>query len=265
MASEPIILTKNYINSAASFSVSSGGGNISLAYDRDKNSQWSSSGAASDSTPVTIQVTLAASTTFDSFILINHNVKSYIVQYWTGSAWSTFITNTTDASQSATFNASQYGNLPSAIAAFSAVTTTQILISLYSTQIANQEKVIGEIVCAAVQINPLQDMAVYEVKPRVKQKVKILGDGSIQYATVFWSPTQSQKYEAQITWKNLPYTQLASFQTLKQSGLPFLWYPESITRPDDIYYVNWDDAIQWKYSAFYKFAGIEITLYLREV
>jgi hypothetical protein len=270
MASEPLIYSQNWINAADTFSVSSGASSISLAYDRDKNSQYASFGANSDSTPVTIQVNFnnngtTSSRTFDTLILINHNIKNYTVAWWTGSAWTTFITQTADASQAAAINASQYGNAPSALASFSAITTTQLLFTLNTTQTANQEKMIGELVCAALTINPLQDLAQYEVQPRVKQKVKILGDGSVQMAYVFWSPTQCQKYEATVGWKNLPYTMLTPFVTLKQTGAPFLWYPESITRPDDIYYVNWDDAIKWKYSAFYKFAGIDLTMYLREV
>ena len=267
MATEPVILSANWISTAPAsiVSVSSGASSIALIVDRDKNSQWSSSGANSDATTVTMQINFNATKTFDSFILINHNLKSYTVDYWNGSQWLAFITATADASQSLPLNASKYGNLPGALATFSPVTTTMIILTITGTQTANQEKAIGEMIAATVTINPGQDLAVYEVQPRQKQKVKILGDGSIQMAYVFWSPTQCQKYEAQVGWTTLPYTQLEAFVALKQTGAPFLWYPESITRPDDLYYVNWDDAIKWKYSSLFKYAGIDLTMYLREV
>jgi hypothetical protein len=79
--SEPKIYTKNYVNSDDTFVVTSGAGIIANAYDRDKVSQWASIGANSDSTPVTIEVdffeaTVAASRTFDTIMLINHNLKN---------------------------------------------------------------------------------------------------------------------------------------------------------------------------------------------
>ena len=270
MATEPIIYSQNWVNPAATLIVSSNSGVAPLALDRDKNSQWKSSGANSDSTPVTFEIDfmvsgVPATQTFDTFMLINHNIKNYTVAYWNGSAFVPFITQTADASQLQTLNYSTYGNTPTALATFSPVTTSKILLTLNTTQTANQEKAIGEIVACNMLINPGQDLAVYDVQPRQKQKVKILGDGSVQMAYVFWSPTQCQKYEAQVTWTMLPYTLLNLYVALKQTGAPFLWYPESITRPDDIFYVNWDDAIRWKYSSMYKFSGIDLTMYLREV
>ena len=81
MATEPYIYSKNYINTVDSdvFSVSSGAASISNACERDNISKYSSSGANSDATPVTIQVTfyegtVAANRTIDTFLLVNQNL-----------------------------------------------------------------------------------------------------------------------------------------------------------------------------------------------
>lgn len=257
--SEPKIFTKNYVNSDDTFVVSSGSAAIANAYDRDKLSQWSSSGANSDSTPVTIEVdffegTVAIARTFDTIILINHNLKNYTVDYWNGTAWVNIITTTADVTPVATLYNS-----------FGSIGATKIRIVMNSTQTANLEKVIGEIVCAALQLDMGIDLSTYSVTYRQKVKSLLMGDGSMHQALVFWSPYRSEKYEAKVGFENLSLSNVASLAAIKEAGAPFLWYPESSTRPDDIYFVHWANPLTWKYSSLYKTSGVDVSLDFKEI
>jgi hypothetical protein len=55
------------------------------------------------------------------------------------------------------------------------------------------------------------------------------------------------------------------FKALKEAGQPFLWQPESVTVPEDVYYVHWTNAWDDRYMDNYKGAGYEVVMDLKEV
>jgi hypothetical protein len=269
-APEPILYTKNYVTVDDTYAVSSGAANIGYVYDRDNSAQWQSSGANSDATSVTIQITfyeksVAVSRVFDTLALINHNIKNYTVAWWTGSAWTTFITQTADTSQSLSRNVSTYGNTPTALASFSSVTTSQILLTLNTTQTPNQEKAIGELICCNQQLNVGLDLLTYDLAFRQKVKDNLMGDGSLTRAVVLWTLNRYEKYEAKATFNFVSDSLLASFMSIKNQGLPVLWYPEALQRPDEFWLVHLHNPRMYKYMVAYKGAGNILSLDLKEV
>lgn len=257
MATEPKIYTKNYVNSDDVFTVSSGSAAWSSAYDRDTLSQWISSGANSDATDVTITMTFyegtaAVSRTIDSLLMINHNIKAFDIYYWDGAAyqlWHSF----TGLASSTTFYS------------LSSQTTTAVQIILHTTQTPNQEKAIGELNLMALLLDLGVDLYTYKIQFRQRVKDLPLGDGSLKRAIIRWTYNRIEKYEC--TWSLILITeaQRNSLLTIKQLGTPFLWYPESITRPDEIWYVHWYDPRTYDYSSFVKSAGNNFSAMFKEV
>lgn len=256
--SEPKIYTKNYVNTDDTFTVSSGAAAISNIYDRDKVSQWGSSGANSDSTTVTIEVaffekTTAVSRTIDTLLLLNHNLAAFTVYYWDGTTYQSWATGTAAAAGA--------NNLIS----LSSQTTSKVKLTMLTTNPSNAEKAIGEFILCALQLDIGLDPVSYKVQYRQKIKQITLGDGSLHQASVFWTANRSEKYEAKVNFENLPAATRDLLAAIKEAAQPFLWYPESITKPDDIFLVNWYAPYAWDYNSLYKGAGVNIGLDLREV
>lgn len=257
MATEPKIFTKNYVNSDDTFSVSSGSGSWSNAYDRDTLSQWVSSGANSDASDVTITITfyegsVAATRTIDSLLMINHNIKAFDLYYWNGSAftlWQSF----TGLASSTLFQS------------LSSQSTTAVQLILHTTQVANQEKAIGEFNLMALLLDLGVDLYTYKVAFRQRVKDLAMGDGSLKRGIIRWTYNRIEKYEATWSLHLITDAQRNSLLTIKQLGTPFLWYPESISRPDEIWYVHWYDPRDYQYSSYVKSAGNEFQASFKEV
>lgn len=257
MATEPKIFTKNYVNADDLFVVSSGAGSWANAYDRDTVSQWVSSGANSDATDVTITMTFyegtaAVSRTIDSLLLINSNVKAFDIYYYDGATFQLWHSFTGLAAAQTFFS-------------LSSQTTTQVQIILHTTQVANQEKTIGELNLMALLLDFGQDLYTYKVNFRQLVKDLPLGDGSLKRAVIRWTYNRIEKYEA--TWSLELATDAlkTALLAIKQLGTPFLWYPESITHPDEIWYVHWYDPRSYDYTSYVKSAGNNLQASFKEV
>lgn len=255
--SEPIIYTKNYVNADDTFSISSGSPAWANAFNRDKDSYWASSGANSDLTSVQIDITFyegetAIARAIDRLILINHNLKDFIVYYWDGSTYQTWLTVTGEA-------------VENSIITLPTQTTLKARIIATATQVADAEKTLAECIFCEEQLDVGMDMLSYDVNFREKSKTLMMGDGSIQRVLVYWSPRRTGKYEAKVKFHMIDEDTLNSLIAIKEAGLPFLWYPESEAQPDLIYLVHWSNPLKWKYSSPYKSAGFDLEMDLKEV
>lgn len=257
MATEPKIYTKNYVNSDDTITVDSGSGSIANIYDRDIDSQWASSGANNDAVDVTMIITFyegsaAVSRTIDTLLMLNHNIKAFDVYYWDGAAYQLWHSFTGQAATYTFFS-------------LSSQTTSIVKIVFHTTQSANQEKKVGELNLMALQVDFGQDLYTYQVQFRQRVKDVPLGDGSLKRGVIRWTYNRIEKYEA--TWSLILATDalLASLLSIKQAGLPFLWYPESVSRPTEIWYVHWYDPRQYQYTSFVKGAGDTIQAQFKEV
>ncbi len=255
--SEPIIYTKNYVNADDVFSISSGSGAWANVYNRDPDSLWQSSGANSDATAVQLDITFyegdtAIDRAIDRLILLNHNLKNFVIYYWDGATYQTWLTVTGNADENSVIE-------------LSSQTTAKARIIATATQIADAEKFIGEAILCKESLDVGLDMHSYDVAFREKSKSLMMGDGSMQRILVYWSPHRTGKYEAKVKFSMLTQAQLDSLIAIKELGIPFLWYPESEAQPGKIYYVHWTNALKWKYSSLYKAAGFDLDMDLKEV
>jgi hypothetical protein len=255
--SEPIIYTKNYVNADDVFTVSHGSGAWGNAYNRDKSSQWQSTGAADDTTAVQIDITFyenatAISRAIDRLILINHNLKDFVIYYWDGTTYQTWLTVTGE-------------EVANSVITLSPQTIAKARIIMTATQTANQDKAIGELILCQEMLNIGADLQTYDVAFREKSKTLLMGDGSIQKVLVYWSPHRTEKYEAKVKFTQISQATLLALAAIKEVGLPFLWYPESEAQPDLIYYVHWANTLKWKYTTPYKAAGLDVEIDLKEV
>ncbi len=255
--SEPKIYTKNYVNADDTFSISSGSAAWGNAYNRDKDSLWQSSGANNDATAVQIDITFfegltAINRAIDRLILVNHNLKDFIVYYWDGTTYQTWLTVTGEA-------------VANSILTLPAQTTGKARIIATATQTTNAEKTIAECIFCKETLDIGVEMMSYDVNFREKSKTLMMGDGSMQRVLVYWSPRRTGKYEAKVKFHMLDEDTLNSLIAIKEAGVPFLWYPESEAQPDLIYLVHWSNALKWKYSSPYKAAGFDLEMDLKEV
>lgn len=255
--SEPRIYTKNYVNGDNLFSVTSGSGSIVNIYDRDNASQWISSGAALDATTVQIDVTFyegvtAINRAIDTLILLNHNIKNFVLYYWDGTTYQTWLTKTSETTTNTVYS-------------LSTQTISKIRFEMTLTQTTNVEKAIGELILCTLQLDLGVDLDEYDVSFRQKVKPLLLGDGSFQQMLVYWSPNRTEKYEAKIKMRLVPTALLASLQAIKETGNPFLWYPESSQRPSEIWLVHWANPWRYRYSDKYKNVGYDLEFDLKEI
>jgi hypothetical protein len=127
----------------ATITASSGGSSADFALDQNSETSWRSSGS-NDLTTETIEVSFT-SQEISRIFLLGHNLKDYDIMYDLSGVWTHFasvvgiggslanITETTFAQDTSYYE-------------FTPVTTTKIRIRANKTQVANEEKYIGQIV-----------------------------------------------------------------------------------------------------------------------
>lgn len=255
--SEPKIYTKNYLSEDDTVSVTSGSGSFANAYDRDYDSRWLTSGANSDATTVTITIiffegSVAIDRTIDRLIVLNHNWKNFVISYWDGSAYQTWLTVTGNTTADTVHTLASH-------------TISEMKIEITNTIVTNAEKFAGEIIPCALQLDIGQDMAMYEVVYSKNAIATRMGDGGVQQQVKRFSANRFEKYEASVAFDYISASVLASLDTIKKTGKPFLWQPEYTARPKEVYLVNWIDSFRYRYVSMYKTAGFHVEFALAEV
>ncbi len=252
---EPRIYSRNWVDANSVIS-STYGGTTGALFDRGTVVQFVTTGANSDAT--TFEVTInfydggvSQTRSVDSMFLLNHNLKTWTLYYWNGSSW------VSATSQAADTQTSRYS-------AFTLFSASSVKLSCTATQTTNQEKAIGEIVLCGVTL-AADDLASYDTKWREKTKEIVLGDGAIHRVITRAVSGRNGRYEARCRWSYLSKAQRDNFKALKEAGQPFLWQPESVNVPEEVYYVHWTNAWDDKYMSNYKGAGYEVVMDLKEV
>ena len=255
---EPIIYTRNYIDKESLLDSAHGVTNIDRIFDTDKDSIYVTSGANSDSIFAFISATFKEDgsdipRTINNVIIVNHNMKDIEVRYWIVGTGYVFLTALTGITASTT------------ILSFSPVSTIKIIILAKETQIPNQEKQLGLFFACNTQVNIEPEITSLSVNYRQKQSSLLMGDGQLQRTVVMHAPNRSAKYQAKVSFRLLPDATFEILRAVKESGLAFLWQPESETKPEDIFLVHWTGPLRWSYTSKYKGAGKNMTLDLKEV
>lgn len=237
----PAFLTRNYLNrhanNAGDLTVSTGSTTKHRLFDMDPLSRWQSAGS-SDVVTETVEFGLwlpGARTSHDvEYILIqNHNIKGLTVEVsnTNGSSWTTAFSSTTVADKNTRI-------------VMVSTATDRIRITMTTTQTANEEKAIGDIiVCgASFQPGPLFE---YKSEPfHVQQKLAKMADGSLRGQLIARSDASFHFWAAKCSFIMDPavYDTLALFDdamtTFREyglQGLSFVFMPEPGDREDEAY------------------------------
>jgi hypothetical protein len=261
MATEPKIYRKNFIDSYTTLSVTSGSATKNRLWDRDRDVQWSSSGESTAGTlsVITAQFNTpagaATAKTVDTMILLNHNITSISFESSPdGAIWT--------SRASGVLGTGVYNNL---------ITISPIsapfwkFYGSHTTPVDGVEKIAGEWILTSVLLDPGVELDSYEVSYRQMAPEIQLADGSVHRTVVKWTQGRSAKYEFSGRMSYLTFTQLESLRSLKESGAAFYWQPESTTRLQEIYYVNWTGPFRYRYVTSYKGAGFQVDFQFKEI
>lgn len=252
---EPRIYSRNWVDANSVIS-STHGGTTGALFDRGTAVQFVTTGANSDSTTASIYIYFyeggsAVYKTIDTIFLNNYNWKDWSISYWNGSTWPSVAANSSDTESNRYIG---IGN----------ISVDVIRIDMNKTKVAHEEKSIGEIILCRTNM-AVDDMASYDTKWREKTKEIVLGDGAIHRVITRAVSGRNGRYEARCRWSYLSKAQRDNFKALKEAGQPFLWQPESVNVPEEVYYVHWTNAWDDKYMSNFKGAGYEIVMDLKEV
>ena len=252
---EPRIYSRNWVDANSVIS-STHGGTTGALFDRGTAVQFVTTGANSDATTFEVTISffeggVSQTRAVDSLFLLNHNLKTWTLYYWNGSSWVSATSQAADA-------------LTSRYSSFGSVSTTQVKLSATATMTTNQEKAIGEIVLCGVAL-AADDLASYDTKWREKTKEIVLGDGAIHRVITRAVSGRNGRYEARCRWSYLSKAIRDNLKAIKEAGQPFLWQPESVNVPEEVYYVHWTNAWDDKYMNNFKGAGYEVVMDIKEV
>lgn len=256
--SEPILLTRNYVDDESVITVSHGNSSKHYLFDRDPASTWLTSGANSDATEISIIVEfyeggVAVDKDIDRVLIANHNLEDWIFEYWDGSAWQTVVTKTGDTAGTTMED-------------FGEVNTTKVKLTATATQTTDAEKFIGEMVVCDLLLDIGRDMeSDYQQRWRELSAEQIMGDGSLHKMVTRWAQNRVEKYEAQVNFDFVSEADRVTLKEIRDGGEPFIWYPERTARPTEFYLVHWAGPWAEHYASSYKGAGTRVSLSLREV
>ncbi len=114
---------------------SQGAGYEDLARNRSNATAWMTSGSV-DADNTTYTMDMVDEFSIDSIILVGHNLKSYTLKYWNGSAYVNFSTTIapTTNSETTTYHT------------FTAVATTKVQLTVLGTVVANSDKALAQFI-----------------------------------------------------------------------------------------------------------------------
>lgn len=252
-------MTRNCVDADSSITSSHGGVKAYL-YDRDNETIWKTEGANRDNVTVTLDITFKIGSVetefnFNRLMILNTNIKNVLLEKY-DSATGLY----SQVFQDLIPDTRNYGCWY-----FGAVLTSRIRITITGTKLRNKEKEIGELIVTRVRRHISRGMTVYDVSYREKQSIYELGDGGMQIAYARAPGLRVGRYHAMAVFSYLTREDFEFLRCIKDEGQPFLWYPESITRPDEVWYVHWVNPFTANYTALFAAPGYTITMELSEV
>jgi len=169
------VYSENFLHPQCSVAASSGASGIALLYDQKPATAWASVGS-SDSVTETLSISFrnsagqVVSRSFDTIMLLNHNVKALTAQYLDGSGVEQVIAE-------AAITDSQ--TLDLFIDMTAPVTGSSLMLNLSATQIINREKSIGELkVCKRI-LTLGNAKATFERRDQSKQGYYYTANGNL--------------------------------------------------------------------------------------
>lgn len=238
---DPAFLPKNYLNRhvepSSDLAVSSGSATKHRLYDMDPRARWQSAGS-SDAVTETVEFGLwmpgaRASHDVHYIFLMNHNIKGLLIEHsnTNGAPWTQAFLSTVLAEKNTRH----------------VLVSTQIdrvRISMTTTQTANEEKKIGDIVVSGESFQPGPLFEYKREPPKVQQKLAKMADGSMRGQLIGRSDASFHFWAAKCAWLMDPnqYADDAAFEAAMERfrgyglrGETFLFLPEPGDKPGEIY------------------------------
>lgn len=106
-----------------------------LMRNRDNRSGWATTDST-DAANTTIEIDFVDVREFDSILILGHNLKSYTLQYWTGSIWANFSTPIAETVNAKTSNYYK----------FTKIFSSKIKLIITGTQVADDDKLIRQLI-----------------------------------------------------------------------------------------------------------------------
>jgi len=258
MAGEPKIYTKNYLNSDCVVTYTSGSTTGVNLYDQDDATPYVTVGS-SDATEEVLDITFRegpstsdVTRALDRLILLNHNVKSWDLHKYDSGAWTLVNAQTAIA-------------VSHSIVSFDEFSDSRVRVELKTTQTANAQKSVGQLILCNHTLTFTDDFTEYSEAWREDVRVLKLADGSEDRAYARRTVGRVGLFECSWRVDCASSSFRDSLFSVKESGEPFYFEPESTTDAGRMYFVHWAGPWQAKYTTSYKGAGWTITGKFTEV
>jgi hypothetical protein len=255
----PIILSPNHLTSQGVFTASNGQALTPRLIDRDRGNAWRTQGAGGGQVTIEhnfFEGAFPVPRTFDTFFMLNHNVKRWKLQAWDGSQYVDMPNSVFDGDFSDPNSRT--------IVQFNPYTANKIRIVLLEPKVGGEYK-IGEMILAQQKFAFPEGMAQYEEDHDEKVLEYELAEGTLERAKIESTEFEFRKYRAnlQIIFQNEDTRD--ALDSIKQLGENFLWLPEPVARPERVFLVHWVGRWREAYSTPFKGSGFTIPMELREV
>lgn len=262
MADLPVFYDRNWLDKASTLAVSSNDTDKARLYDRSSDPAWITSGENSDLTTSSIAVLfiedgVAAMRTVDTVVLLGTNAKSGKVQYWTGAAWA----DVTGGAYSAV--STDYK-----VITFTGVAATGFRVLIDTTQTANQEKEVGELLLLTTLVTVASTWGPRTLDQSHEPVVLAsdMADGGKDITLRPWAGSRTSRWRCRLRFEFISSTQADYFIDTLQPRAKVYVRPEPETRPERFYFVSVvEAALPEAYSnPNWKGAGYTVDLDLSE-
>lgn len=264
-------LYKNYAdidNASCLVSVTTNSAHRNNLRDRKTYTRWTSSGS-NDATTETITIDFGASYAIDRLLLVKNNFKAFTVQYWNGSAWTDFASVVTKEGTQATVTETTNTKTTNYYE-FTEVTTDQIKVTITTTQTANAEKYVGEVI-ATKEVGTLTGYPVQTLGFEKNQIKKETLGGRPKFSIL------DESFSTTFDFTNYPTAaDHTIIQTLWDGNEEFLIYPcggnaaqfrfsRKGSRLEDVFLVWFDSAFEPNFTSNVYTLGLNYQIKLVEV
>ena len=258
MNDNPAIITGSFVNSDGTDTASSGQADAAKLHDRDLTSAWRSAagGQVTFEHLFKLPGTFAVKRNFDTLLLLGHNLLRWRLEAFDGSAFQRI--------ENCDFSGSPDLNPENTVAQFLPISSTKARIVMDEPKDGSNYR-IGEWILGLEAFRAQEGLFEYqEAHPDRDLRVEA-AEGSLAVGTVPWTDFNRLKYAAQARFDFLTENQRDVLKAIKDSGKPFLWWPEPISRPERIFQVHWIGQWRQRFTTTFKGSGLTVDLELREV
>ena len=256
---EPKFFDKNFVDEAATKTASTGQATVDRIFDRDNELKWQSAGS-NDTIQESIQVDfksggIALPRKVDFLAVLGHNLKSFKFQHDPGTG---FI-DTPGAA--ATAETQDFTLFP-----ITEVAADGIKLLMDTTQTANQEKKVGEVLALKRLFEAPTDEAFDRlgIERRPVAKITRMLDDGVIVNQLRWAGNRVDRYAASLGFRRLAKSNLDSILAVVRKGV-FTIQPEPDERPDEFFLVTaLPGGWRQSYTSRFKQVGFNLDIRVEE-